>query len=73
MSETLDTVQIVRRRLADGRTIADADVNRLVAEIDRLRHKLFLAYTSQGFRADYAAEMAGYPEAEVSQYRPDPR
>lgn len=32
-----DTAEIVRRRLADGRTIADADVHRLVAEIDRLR------------------------------------
>ncbi len=31
------TVEIVRRRLADGRTIADADVHTLVAEIDRLR------------------------------------
>jgi hypothetical protein len=31
MSETADTVEIVRRRLAD------ADVHRLVAEIDRLR------------------------------------
>lgn len=31
------TVEIVRRRLADGRTIADSDVRRLVAEIDRLR------------------------------------
>lgn len=34
---TVDTVEIVRRRLADGRTIADSDVHALVAEIDRLR------------------------------------
>lgn len=38
--ETLDTVEIVRRRLADGRTIADSDVHMLVAEIDRLRKTL---------------------------------
>lgn len=38
--ETLDTVEIVRRRLANGRAIADADVHRLVAEIDRLRKTL---------------------------------
>lgn len=36
-AETMDTTEIVRRRLADGRTIADADVHRLVAEIDRLK------------------------------------
>jgi hypothetical protein len=35
--KTTDTVEIVRRRLADGRTIADSDVHRLVAEVDRLR------------------------------------
>lgn len=34
------TVDVVRRRLADGRTIADADVHALVAEIDRLRAAL---------------------------------
>lgn len=32
-----DTCEIVRRRLADGRTIADADVHELVLEIIRLR------------------------------------
>lgn len=37
---TTDTVEIVRHRLADGRTIADADVHRLVAEIDRLRAEI---------------------------------
>jgi molybdenum-dependent DNA-binding transcriptional regulator ModE len=36
----LDTVEIVRGRLADGRTIADSDVHKLVAEIDRLRKAL---------------------------------
>lgn len=36
----LDTVEIVRGRLADGRTIADSDVHKLVAEIDRLRAAL---------------------------------
>jgi hypothetical protein len=43
MKETemqLDTVEIVRQRLADGRTIADSDVHKLVAEIDRLRKAL---------------------------------
>ena len=32
----MTTVEVVRRRLADGRTIADRDVRELVAEIDRL-------------------------------------
>jgi uncharacterized protein (UPF0335 family) len=36
MSEP-SALEIVRRRLADGRTIADSDVHRLVREIDRLR------------------------------------
>lgn len=31
------TVDIVRQRLADGRTIADSDVHKLVHEIDDLR------------------------------------
>ena len=39
----LDTVEIVRQRLADGRTIADSDVHKLVAEIDRLREALAVA------------------------------
>jgi hypothetical protein len=38
----LDTVEIVRGRLADGRTIADSDVHKLVAEIDRLRENITL-------------------------------
>lgn len=38
--ETYDTVEIVRQRLANGRTIADFDVHQLVAEIDRLRKRL---------------------------------
>lgn len=38
--ETWDTVEIVRRRLANGRRIADADVHELVAEIGRLRKRL---------------------------------
>lgn len=44
-SET--TVEIVRQRLADGRTIADSDVHKLVVEIDRLRGLL------KGFRDHY--------------------
>lgn len=40
MVETPDAVEIVRRRLADGRTIADYDVQHLVAEIDQLRQDL---------------------------------
>jgi hypothetical protein len=46
MKETemqLDTVEIVRQRLADGRTIADSDVHKLVAEIDRLKESLSIA------------------------------
>lgn len=34
---TIDTTELVRMRLADGRTIADADVHQLIAEIDRLK------------------------------------
>ncbi len=37
MSDKLTTLEIVRGRLANGRTIADSDVHKLVAEIDRLR------------------------------------
>ncbi|MGG5810985.1 hypothetical protein [Falsiroseomonas sp. CW058] len=40
MGATSDTVEIVRQRLADGRTIADIDVHRLVEEIDGLRKAL---------------------------------
>lgn len=38
-SAETDTTERVRRRLADGRVIADIDVHRLVAEIDRLRRE----------------------------------
>ena len=34
---SISTLEIVRARLADGRTIADYHVHQLVAEIDRLR------------------------------------
>jgi hypothetical protein len=37
MTDNLTTLEIVRGRLANGRTIADSDVHKLVAEIDRLR------------------------------------
>lgn len=36
-AETYDTVDVVKRRLADGRAIADIDVRRLVAEVERLK------------------------------------
>lgn len=36
----MDTLTIVRRRLADGRTIADSDVRKLVAQIDQLKAEL---------------------------------
>jgi hypothetical protein len=36
----MDTLAIVRRRLADGRTIADSDVHKLVAQIDQLKAEL---------------------------------
>ena len=36
----MDTLTIVRRRLADGRTIADSDVHKLVAQIDQLKAEL---------------------------------
>ena len=36
MSDKLTTLEIVRGRLANGRTIADSDVHKLVAEIERL-------------------------------------
>ncbi len=39
----LDTVEIVRWRLADGRTIADSDVHKLVAKIDQLKESLSIA------------------------------
>ena len=37
MTDKLTTLEIVRGRLANGRTIADSDVHKLVVEIDRLR------------------------------------
>jgi hypothetical protein len=37
-----DIVDVVRQRLADGRTIADADVHALVREIDCLREVVWL-------------------------------
>jgi len=36
----MDTLTIVRHRLADGRTIADSDVHKLVAQIDQLKAEL---------------------------------
>ena len=35
-----DTLAVVKGRLADGRTIADADVHRLAAEIERLQARV---------------------------------
>jgi hypothetical protein len=37
MSDKLTTLEIVRGRLANGLTIADSDIHKLVAEIERLR------------------------------------
>ena len=45
---TLNTVEIVRKRLADGRTITDGDVHRLVAEIDHLRAEIAAARRIHG-------------------------
>jgi hypothetical protein len=39
----IDTLTIVRRRLADGRTIADSYVRALVAQIDQLKVELIEA------------------------------
>jgi crotonobetainyl-CoA:carnitine CoA-transferase CaiB-like acyl-CoA transferase len=39
----MDTLTIVRRRLADGRTIADSYVRALVAQIDQLKVELIEA------------------------------
>jgi chromosome segregation ATPase len=36
----MDTLTIVRWRLANGRTIADSDVHKLVAQIDQLKAEL---------------------------------
>jgi hypothetical protein len=36
----MDTLTIVRHRLANGRTIADSDVHKLVAQIDQLKAEL---------------------------------
>lgn len=36
----MTTLEIVRGRLANGLTISDSDVHKLVAEIDRLRQAL---------------------------------
>jgi hypothetical protein len=33
----MDTLTLVRWRLAEGRTIADSDVHKLVAQIDQLK------------------------------------
>jgi uncharacterized coiled-coil DUF342 family protein len=36
----MDTLTLVRWRLAEGRTIADSDVHKLVAQIDQLKDEL---------------------------------
>jgi hypothetical protein len=36
----IDTLEVVRWRLAEGRTIADSDVHKLVAQIDQLKSGL---------------------------------
>ena len=46
MSDKLTALEIVRGRLANGLTIADSDVRKLVAEIDRLREALTKIATS---------------------------
>jgi PIN domain nuclease of toxin-antitoxin system len=40
MTGPLDTVEIVRGRLANGLTIADSDVHKLLAKIDQLQARL---------------------------------
>lgn len=40
MSDKPSTLEIVRARLKDGRSIADSDVHHLVAQIDYLRGSL---------------------------------
>jgi hypothetical protein len=70
MSDKLTTLEIVRGRLANGRTIADSDVHKLVAEIDRLRAALtnclsFLRATGEGdtFVAEAARDALGESDA----------
>jgi hypothetical protein len=52
MSDKLTTLEIVRGRLANGRTIADSDVHKLVAEIDRLREQVLLLEATGAEAAD---------------------
>jgi septal ring factor EnvC (AmiA/AmiB activator) len=51
MTDNLTTLEIVRGRLANGRTIADSDVHKLVAEIDQLRkdNAAILATVTEGW------------------------
>jgi uncharacterized coiled-coil DUF342 family protein len=51
MTDNLTTLEIVRGRLANGRTIADSDVHKLVAEIDHLRkdNAAILATVTEGW------------------------
>ncbi len=52
MSDKLTTLEIVRGRLANGRTIADSDVHKLVAEIDWLREQVLLLEATGAEAAD---------------------
>lgn len=59
MSDKLTTLEIVRGRLANGRTIADSDVHKLVAEIDRLRAALRQLLTVMPVFPDAAKKIVG--------------